>query len=122
MAEFRKLIAITYPTLAEAQENGVFTWVRPKFCNDELTRDLGSVYCDTSKHGCGLSYTGIPGTVEVPAKYARLFAAAPDLLGLLRAGVELHQKHYGNSTALHLAMIEWAIDAQVAIAKAEGQP
>lgn len=95
MAEpFPKLMAVYYDTLEEAQEDGLFTWVSPGFCNPELKTQIGSVFRVSISEDGSESHSGIPGSVEVPARWARLFVAAPDLLAACKKALAQMERAY----------------------------
>jgi hypothetical protein len=51
-----------------------------------------------------------------------LIASAPDLFEALNNIVLLQEKHYGDGSALHMAMIKAAENARLVLAKALGVP
>lgn len=80
--KYAKLVATIYPTLDDAIGYGQFAWLRhDDYRLDVFPGAVGSVW-EADEHG---GHTGLPGCVETTAEYARLFAAAPDLLAVAQA-------------------------------------
>lgn len=86
MLEFKKLHAEIYDSVIEARRGGQFKWAGE---TDEealaaIPGPVGTVWAGESPNS-----TGIPGSVEVPAEYARLFAASPALLVACKLALDI---------------------------------